>query len=378
MWSPHVQAAESTPVIPRTPGKSQAGKVPVIYCTDLFHPHVDPDDHFDLATVYALPEVDLKGIVLDQGDKQLARPGRIPVSQLNHLTGRAIPTAIGLSRQLRSPADQALDVPDEFQGGVRMILRVLRESPVPVKMIAVGSVRDVVAAFNREPELFRLKVDQLLVFIGEASDPKYREYNVDLDPQAYVGLMRSGLPVYWVPCFDGGLWQNRGHASFWKAKHEDLLRRASPALTQYFIYALEHERSDPIKFLSLPVNPERRAKLWAGERNLWCTAIFGTVSGRRILFDSGRLVYLNPIAQTNALPPEAAGTELFRFSAVDVQISDDAVVQYTSGPGSHKIMRFEIVDPAHYAAAMTQATAELLNLLAVNPSVDYSLARPNN
>ena len=29
--------------------------VPVIYCTDLFHPHDDPDDHFDLATLFALP-----------------------------------------------------------------------------------------------------------------------------------------------------------------------------------------------------------------------------------------------------------------------------------------------------------------------------------
>ena len=41
--------------------------VPVIYCTDLFHPHVDPDDHFDLATLYAMPELEIKGIVLDQG-----------------------------------------------------------------------------------------------------------------------------------------------------------------------------------------------------------------------------------------------------------------------------------------------------------------------
>ena len=41
--------------------------VPVIHCTDLFHPHDDPDDHFDLATLYAMPELDIKGVVLDQG-----------------------------------------------------------------------------------------------------------------------------------------------------------------------------------------------------------------------------------------------------------------------------------------------------------------------
>jgi hypothetical protein len=44
-----------------------AGRIPVLYCTDLFHPHDDPDDHFDLATLYAIPEFDLRGIVLDQG-----------------------------------------------------------------------------------------------------------------------------------------------------------------------------------------------------------------------------------------------------------------------------------------------------------------------
>ncbi|MCI0408006.1 MAG: hypothetical protein L0191_05475, partial [Acidobacteria bacterium] len=48
-----------------------ASSIPVIYTTDLFHPHDDPDDHFDLATIFAMPELDLKGIVLDQGDKQL-------------------------------------------------------------------------------------------------------------------------------------------------------------------------------------------------------------------------------------------------------------------------------------------------------------------
>ncbi|HOY58865.1 MAG TPA: hypothetical protein PK640_12120, partial [Verrucomicrobiota bacterium] len=29
------------------------GAQPVLYSTDLFHPHDDPDDHFDLAVLYA-------------------------------------------------------------------------------------------------------------------------------------------------------------------------------------------------------------------------------------------------------------------------------------------------------------------------------------
>src|ERR1017187_7962913 len=211
------------------------GAVPVIYCTDLFHPHEDPDDHFDLATLYAMPELDLRVIVLDQGKRQLERPGRIPVSQMNRITGRSVPAVIGLATPLKSPDDKGLDQAPEFQQGVEFIVQTLRTSARPVCIATLGSVRDVVAAFNREPGLFRTNVAMVLAFIGEASDPKYQEYNVGLDSQAFVGLMRSGLPVYWVPCFDGGLWKNRGHASFWRASHRALLGETAPEVIQYFI-----------------------------------------------------------------------------------------------------------------------------------------------
>ena len=44
------------------------GGVPVIYSTDLYHPHDDPDDHYDLATVFALPELDVKGVIIDMSN----------------------------------------------------------------------------------------------------------------------------------------------------------------------------------------------------------------------------------------------------------------------------------------------------------------------
>ena len=100
--------------------------VPVIYCTDLFHPHEDPDDHFDLATLYAMPELDIKGVVLDQGRKQLERPGRIPVAQMNKLTGRNVTAVIGLADPLKNPDDRALDQPAQFQGAVELIVQTLR------------------------------------------------------------------------------------------------------------------------------------------------------------------------------------------------------------------------------------------------------------
>lgn len=110
--------------------------------------------------------------------------------------------------------------------------------------------------------------------MGDASNPKFVEWNGTLDPQAYLGLMRSGLPIYWVPCFDGGIWRNHGHASFGQARDADLLRDASPPVIQFFIYALDHEKSDPLAWLHQPVDPERKRRLLEGTRNLWCTAMF--------------------------------------------------------------------------------------------------------
>lgn len=313
--------------------------LPVIHCTDLLHPHGDPDDHFDLATLYAIRGIDLKAVILDQGQLQVERPGTVPVSQMNRITGRDVPAAIGLVENLRGPDDKALDQKPQFQRGVELILTTLRQSPVPVALTAVGSMRDVTAAFNRAPDLFRRKVSKLMVFIGEASDATFVECNVGMDPQAYVGLMRSGLPIYWVPCFDGGLWNNHGHASFWQARHEDLLKNARPQVLQYFIYAIEKEKSDPIAFLSGPVDPERKRRLFAGTRNLWGAAVFEWL-----------------------VAPEAA-KGVFGFAAVDASIGDDAVIRYGQSLTSKRVMRFEVRDPTRYAAQMTAATEELLSRL---------------
>jgi len=40
-------------------------RVPVIDITDLYHPYQDPGDNFDLIAAYALPEIDVRAIILD-------------------------------------------------------------------------------------------------------------------------------------------------------------------------------------------------------------------------------------------------------------------------------------------------------------------------
>lgn len=343
-------------------------RIPVIYSTDLFHPHHDPDDHFDLAAIYAIPELDLKGIILDQGgvDPAGAR-GEIPVRQMNWLTGRNVRAVRGLSDKLKDGTDKGLEQVRDTQAGVELILSTLEKSDQPVTLITVGSVRDVVAAFNRAPDLLRRKVGRLYVFAGEASEnPKnkdhsggFLEYNVKLDPHAYVTVMHSGLPVYWLPCFDGGRpYINNGHASFWKASHRELLAKSREDLIQFFVYALEKRTDDPIDFLKRPVDQASQKKLFSGERNLWCTAVFTHAADGRIARRNGQYS-LRP----QGASPTGQETPLFDFSEVELRVNEFGAVIYGKGKSFHKVLRFDILDQEHYADGMTAITAGLLAAL---------------
>lgn len=333
-----------------------AGQVPLIHCTDILYPPDDPDDYFDLACVYAVPEYDLKLVVLDQGEKQTSRPGSLAVEQMNQLKGRKVASAVGLNSKLTSPDDKGLTQPEEFQVGVRQIVRVLRESTSPVTMSVVGSARDVAAAFNREPELFRKKVSRIYVFCGEASDPKFVEWNVNMDPKAFAGLMRSGLPICWIPCFDHGQWENGGHASFWVTTQSLLLARAPEPLLQYFISATQPVTSEPLAFLRQPVKAEHKEKLFATPRNMWGGALLALGAGRRIARGEHGYEAL-PVPPGSPLP---ASSEVVSFREVSAGFTDDGLVRYDAGLPQQRIALIEIKDRALYGKALTEATAALL------------------
>ena len=76
-----------------------------IHQTDIFHPHGDPDDHWDLATVYALAArgaLDLQGLLFDYPPAhRTGDPATLAMAQLGHITGiTGVPLTVG-SRLLR-------------------------------------------------------------------------------------------------------------------------------------------------------------------------------------------------------------------------------------------------------------------------------------
>jgi Inosine-uridine preferring nucleoside hydrolase len=341
------------------PPPSASARVPVLYCSDLFHPHDDPDDHFDLACLYALGELDVRGIVLDQGDRQERAPGSVAVRQMNALTGRKVPYAVGLSAPLRAVTDTGRDQPAGHQRGVELILEVLSASAAPVTIITVGSLRDVAAALNRAPGLFQQKVARLLVFIGAVNSPK-PEWNVMLDPQAFTAVMNSGLPVYWVPCFDGGNFRNAGRASFWRAPHARLLEQASDPVLRYFVYALlKKEDADPVGFLSKETAANDLEEILTPTRNLWCTAVFPFVAGREVVRRDGGWI---SVPRSAVREGEETVTP-FRFVPVTLSVNDEARVVYGEAEGALVVHRFEVVDRESYAEVMTSVTANLIGSL---------------
>jgi len=278
-------------------------KVPIIHSTDLFHPHADPDDHYDLACLFAIPEFDIKGIVLDMGAEQARHCGRPAVEQMMHISGRKVPYAIGLSRALASRADKALDQPDQFQGAVRLILSVLRNSPEKVTLFTTGSCRDVAAAFNREPELLRRKVRAVYFNIGRGPNEPQDECNVGYDPLAYLRLFESGLPLFWCPCFAKDRFE-----TFYGADQTTVVGACSRPVQNYFVYCLTKSTADPIAFLQGGPHP-----LPTGPRAMWCTAPMFHAAGREI-YERGAndFVALSP-AEAKSRGLAAKRVEVFRF-----------------------------------------------------------------
>jgi len=247
-------------------------RIPILHSTDLFHPHEDPDDHYDLACLFSFPEFDVRGVILDLGATQSERTGAPAVEQMMHVAGRRVPYAAGLSRPLRSPGDPALDEPAKYQGAVELILRTLRESPEKVVLFTTGSCRDVAAAYNREPELLRAKVRGVYFNIGRGPNEPQEECNVGYDPQAYMRMFQTGLPLYWCPCFG-----RDGYETYYTADQAAVVGACVPAVRNYFVYCLSESKEDPIAFLASGPHP-----LPAGPRNMWCTAPMFHAAGRKI------------------------------------------------------------------------------------------------
>lgn len=366
--------ARIRPVAAQGPARASAAdagtRVPIIYSTDLFHPPDDPDDDVDLATLFALAELDVRAVILDLGMQQRAKPGKIPLAQMMALTGRQVPFATGLWHPLKYPGDKALTQLEPLQAGVKLILATLRDASEKVTIVMTGSARDAVAAFNRDEALFRRKVARIYFNDGN-SGGRELQWNPELDPQAYVRLMTAELPVYWCPAFAGGATpealiagelQTLQHQAYWKFVQREVYGGLAKPLQNFFLYALGHESpqtEDPLAYLQREPESGLRERAWDEARNMWSTASLYHAA-RRELYRRGD--------SWAALSEPRPGFELapqYEFVPASVTVDRDLRTSLTVGRSNGQFRVLRLVDLQNYERAMTSSLKTLLSEMPV-------------
>ena len=358
-------------------GVEAAPKVGLIHATDLFRPHGDPDDHFDLASVYALAvrgRFELLAVMIDHPPADLgADPDVLAVAQLNRLTGLAAPVLTGTPKRLE-PAEASLSENRPGVAGVTALLRILRASTRPVIISVVGSCRDVALAGRLEPELFASRCAGVYLNAGSGTpDPAQAarlEYNVGLDPVSYAAIFDLPCPVYWLPCFEvapgGGVPMAVGEfGTYFRFLQKDILPRLSPRLRNYFAFMFKQGESDRahqsetgalrpdwLRYLEGPEEEPLLERQGERYRNMWCTAGFLHAAGLTVTAD-GRI---RERTDTAAAP-------IYTFDPVRVRCGADGITEWSPDSRSRNRFLFHVRDLERYPAAMTAALGALLGSL---------------
>jgi hypothetical protein len=341
-------------------------KTPVLHVTDLFRPHMDPDDHWDLACVYALAcrgDIELKGVLIDHPPENAGgrNPDIAAVAQMNLIACTYAPVAVGSGLPMKSRDDiQEYASPAECYG-VRMVLDMLRKSPEPVVINILGSSRDVAIAGKKAPELFKAKCAGVYLNAGigspKMSSSSKPEYNVTLDKYAFAAVFDLPCPVYWMPCFEelesGQRHEVSEYGTYYKFRQDKILPYLSDMVQNYFVYMFgKYTDSNWLGYLEGPKDEALLAKVGSIYRNMWCTAGFLHEAGYTVTRDG----QIEPRSEKHAEP-------VFTFDAVKVECDDNGVTQWTHDNSSEDRFIFRVRDTNNYQSAMTGAMKSLLTAL---------------
>lgn len=359
---------------------SLASAPTTIHTTDLWRPHGDPDDHWDLATQYALAyqgQIDLKGILIDypfaapvmeQGKRKLGDPGDpdvISVAMMNMITTLAVPVTIGSGHPMKTD-DIKPDVSIADHSGIDQLLMILKSSAQPVIIHITGSSRDVAIAGKKEPKLFAEKCKAIYLNAGWAYGTNW-ECNVNYDPAAFAAIFELPCPIYWMPCnmeYDSSKQAviSKGQfASEYSLKQKEVLPFLSPRIQNYFaymyrdgLYQKEKKQHDIywLSYLNSPVEHDVIDYHSQQIRGMWCTAGFIHAAGKTVTKD-GKIVPLN----------QASEQAVFTFDPIEIEFKDPRNFTWKHSPTSNKRFIFHVKDQEHYEQAMTKAIKTLLQSL---------------
>jgi hypothetical protein len=341
-------------------------RTPFLHVTDLYRPHLDPDDHWDLACVYALAhrgDIELKGIIIDYppAGRKECNPDRAAVAQMNRITGLRVPVVAGSPLPMKSRNDTQPHAAESDLQGVKMILDTLRTSDRPVVITVTGSSRDVAVAGRKAPDLFAAKCAAVYLNAGTGSpDAKLStklEYNVTLDKVAYASMFDLPCPVYWLPCFEGtesdGGPVVREYASHYVFRQGEILPRLSPPVRNYFAGMFGRcTDGNWLGYLTRAPDEILLAEHAGQDRHMWCTAGLFHAAGYAI----------TPAGE--AQPRLAANdATVFRFEPVQITCGEDGITQWRHDPTSKNRFVFHVRNRNDYQTAVTRAMKTLLTTL---------------
>lgn len=130
--------------------------------------------------------------------------------------------------------------------------------------------------YNSSPQLFESKVKRIWVFAGDA-EGTMTEYNVALDEVAFLRIMNSGkFDIYWIPCFQNGIWTTGNNASYFSVKHDEILQNADYELQKWFLYRFERCSDEFEEYI---LEEHDTAEFMNETRNLWCAPLFPFIDG---------------------------------------------------------------------------------------------------
>jgi hypothetical protein len=365
---------------------SAARRIPIINITDLYHPYQDVGDNFDLIMGYALPELDLKAIILDVTDafrKPVAdhptlwpdprgprEAGIIPVMQLNAIFNRNVPFAVGPFQALRSPDDQMREAPAFQQRGVELLLETLRQSPEPVQILSFGSARVLAVAYNREPELMRKKIKQIHLSAGTASH-NYAlgkdqgankipggEWNVALDVHAFRRLLQSDMPIALYPCAtQDGAFALGPNNTYWQLPNLSFIGQMHPQLRRYLDFAFGKSlRHDFLRALEVDGPADTTAlAAYAKPHHVWETALWMSVAERQLVRRVDGRFHLLP--RSGVLSGDQVLTNQLKPCRLQVREDGRFVSEFTRQPSN--VLLYDRGDYALNERALREALPNL-------------------
>jgi len=341
-------------------------RTPVLHATDLFRPHIDPDDHWDLACVYALAhrgDIDLKGILIDYPPQRGKdhNPDIMAVAQMNLIAGIFVPVGVGTALPMKSRDDAQSYASSTDHHGVRMVLEVLENSPQPVVINILGSSRNIAIAGKKEPELFASKCAAIYLNAGTGSLDRSLasklEYNVTLDSCAYAGIFDLPCPVYWMPCFEQiESDQQRSvseYGTHYKFRQDQILPHLSDMVQNYFAYMFgRYTDHNWLLYLKGKKDEALLRRFASQDRHMWCTGGFFHAAG----YTASRDGDIVPLDEVTPGEPEP----VFTFDPIKVRCDDSGVTEWAHDENSKNRFIFHVRDTAHYQSATTYAMKSLL------------------